>query len=244
MLIISKFHDYYDTALAHGVDKTCVYQRKKSEVNVTLGDARHLRLYSHSSSHKQKNYVIDWRVVGFCGEIYPHVQVTQLLDTIEKNPTQFFYTAEPLMAYLDEIIPEERKHVNSRRASSWRRRISDVDFKTFFDLNSWGFLLPMFVRYRVPCFLHIDKAGFSGWFSGRSSKKSKCRLILNPRLKDYAFMKVKAAYTACQEIHMYLSGVIGAADRDMAEVGNDDRIKQRGFDKWSFRREPTKRKRR
>ena len=28
MLIISKFHDYYDSAIAYGVDKECVYNRK------------------------------------------------------------------------------------------------------------------------------------------------------------------------------------------------------------------------
>jgi len=27
--LISHFHDYYDTALAHGIDMSCVYERKE-----------------------------------------------------------------------------------------------------------------------------------------------------------------------------------------------------------------------
>jgi hypothetical protein len=43
-----------------------------------------------------------------------------------------------------------------------------------------------------------------------------------------------------QEIAMYLGGVMVSHGREMYELNDAERIQKQGFDKWSFRRPPTK----
>jgi len=38
MLICSKFHDYYDSIVAFGIDKTVVYPRKDNEIEIRFQD--------------------------------------------------------------------------------------------------------------------------------------------------------------------------------------------------------------
>lgn len=59
MKIISKFHDYYDTALAFGIDKTIIYNRIQSDEKNTTG---------LSLPHPENNYRNFW--IGFCGKLY------------------------------------------------------------------------------------------------------------------------------------------------------------------------------
>ena len=49
-------------------------------------------------------------------------------------------------------------------------------------------------------------------------------------------------FTAFQEIQMYISGVLGTGEKEIIEVEDKYKIPQHGFNKWSFRREPTKKK--
>jgi hypothetical protein len=83
MLIVSKFHDYYDTAIGFdGVDKTCVYNRvPKVEISKEVSKIFEIKMNSwrdgpyqykvYSSEHKMGsiNEIIPF-VVGFCGKTY------------------------------------------------------------------------------------------------------------------------------------------------------------------------------
>ncbi len=236
MLIVSKFHDYYDTALAHGIDKTCVYNRTTEEMAGTKEDAAGLhceawcKLDKHSTWTKEYEFLVQC-VVGFAGNLYPlmYHAYSQLDPDMGGTPT-FMYNPETCMQFLDEHFPETRQHDNAKRFRwTWRLDMSDGAIKEFYQPAQHKRFERIFMENKVPVFI-VRK------------KRSSVVIETNPVLKKYRFMKVKGAYEAMQEVHMYLSGVIGMADRDMAEVSNDDRIKQRGFDKYSFRKDPTKKK--
>lgn len=241
MLIISKFHDYYDTALAHGVDKACVYQRTSEFIPVkpyrklaSWGWPRH-------GWAREKEYMFQC-VIGFCGELLPMIFWADTVfgleeDVIVSDEYKFFYDLESCTAFLDEEYPENRERLNKYRGR-WGRPyygsefdMSDIGLQEFFDPNMHKDYERIFVEHRVPVF-----AAIASWRTGMM-------IELNPSLKRIKFMKVRDPYTSFQEIHMFMSGVVGALDRDTAEVGNDDRIAQRGFDKWSFRREPGEKQR-
>lgn len=64
--------------------------------------------------------------------------------------------------------------------------------------------------------------------------------ILNPSLKTYRFFAVIDTFTAFQEIAMYISGVLGGQAPPVIEISDHDRKMMHGFNKWSFRKEPTK----
>lgn len=218
MLIDSNFHDYYDTAMAAGVDKTCVYNRRVKKVAMAHRvEDRGLISDKITVGYRKYNFV-DWRVIGFAGEIFPFMCVTDSLLKIGKP----FYSWEPVAKHLDKAMIYERE--TRYHQSTWNT-LSDLNLKKFFEEPRWTHLKKIFVEHRTPIFL-ID--------FGRDARV----LTLNVCLKDYRFMTVKDPFTAFQEIHGYLSGVLGGLDRDMAAVNNDDRIKQRGFTKWSFRKEP------
>lgn len=235
MLIVSDFHDYYDTALAHGIDKTCVYNRKTELIEADRSSLHCKGWCAPGESCKwgHESEFLFQCVVGFAGNLYPMIYhaFSRVAPDVSGKPT-FLYDAESCMEFLDEKFPETREHDNSKKYM-WHRQfdMSDVAINEFYgDKNKHKNFEKLFVEHRVPVFI------------ARNCWKGVV-VELDPRLKEYGFMKVKDPYTALQEIHMFLSGVLGGLDRDMAEVDNEHRIAQHGFDKWSFRKEPTKRKR-
>ena len=65
--------------------------------------------------------------------------------------------------------------------------------------------------------------------------------MLNPRLKRFEFYKVFDSYGAFQEIHMFLSGVLGNTEKKTVGVSDIHRLEAHGFDrKTSFRKEKQK----
>jgi hypothetical protein len=59
--------------------------------------------------------------------------------------------------------------------------------------------------------------------------------ILNARLKDFGFEKIKDSFTAFQEISMYLANIL-VEQKEIATVDDKHRIERHGFDlKQSFR---------
>jgi hypothetical protein len=59
--------------------------------------------------------------------------------------------------------------------------------------------------------------------------------LLNPRLKDIGFERIKDAFSAFQEISMYLANIL-VEQKKIAHVDDKYRIEQHGFDlKQSFR---------
>lgn len=220
MLIDSDFHDYYDTAMAAGIDKTCVYNRKRLRVDLPKSfDDRNLTLRKISVGHNDYNFVY-WRIIGFAGEIFP-------LVTITDSPIKYgkpFYDWESASQHLDKIMIGDYEREARYRQSTWNP-LSDVSMKQFFEESRWTRLKEIFVKHRAPVFM-IDFA------------KDARALTLNVCLKGYRFMTIKDPFTAFQEVHGFLSGVLGGLDRDVAVVNEQDRIKQRGFTKWSFRKEP------
>jgi hypothetical protein len=67
-------------------------------------------------------------------------------------------------------------------------------------------------------------------------------LTFNPVLKDVQFFRIVDNFTAYQELAMFVSGVLGGKSPKTIEVSNDIKIAKRGFDKWSFRKEPGKKR--
>lgn len=236
MLIISKFHDYYDTALAHGVDKACVYQRESKFFNPPTNDLKPWGWPKRQWAN-EKEFLFQC-VVGFAGKLFPMILWTDTHYGMSQDFTQegtqatFLYDMETCTELLDEKYPEHRKIASARKyAHRWELDISDGGIEAFFNTNTHRKYEGVFVEHKVPLFV-----AFANWRGGNS-------LEGNTELKPIKFMKVRDPYTAFQEIHMFMSGVIGMADRDTAEVGNDDRITQRGFDEWSFRKEPGEKQR-
>ena len=237
MLILSRFRDYYDTASAFGIDKTCVYDRKEeifkldkgrwSEPgNILLPDKKKVSLQRRTTSQIIKTdkfyYKFHKQLIGFCGHIYPVIKVEKEIDENLKEII-FFYSEEDLNKYMNKEQIEKRK---KRRWSYF----GDFDVQTseglkgFFNPVDPTSFIEIFHAFRAPSFAVADF------------------LIINPNLSKLGFMKVKDPQTAFQDIYMFLSGVIGAPPKDQKPIDDEVMAASKGHDSpYSFKKPPGKR---
>lgn len=239
MKIISKYKDYYDSALAYGSDEELVYLRKKSKIAfASLSDPVRDRLTKlrcnlphislHISGERYSGYdnMSAPFLLGVCGKIYPVVCLTL------KGVDTFAYSYEDVMSFL-------RKHKLQKEledfedARSWLWNSSD-DLRSFFSIK-FEALGEVFINNKVPLFQVTFNEGLAG--------PTSCEIVLNPQLKSCEFYKKLDAYTVFQDIGMYLDGVLGVTAPDM--VGIDDLVMRgkKGFDNTSFKHMPDTRSR-
>jgi len=210
MLIVSKFHDYYDSAIGYGgVDKSCVYNRKFIKMkNVNPFEGYFPKVLSSSKNEVTCTFFI----VGFCGILYVGARFANTEAPLVKNKFK------PYCLYDEDAIKEAmKKHGLKERKYFYLMRTNIASlFNEFHKKPEFD----LFFKYKVPIF------SFSS------------ELKLNPNLKRLQFYKVFDSYNAFQELYMFLSGVFGNAEKTPIKISDTDRLVAKGFDKkTSFRKE-------
>ena len=241
MYIISKEKDYYDGVVGTmGIDKTIVYERKTIEIDdVTKFPKIFHKTPSWIRQHVNHFLNLDWYdtdskkydscssfIVGFCGKLYLgwkfyyEVKVRADYDgIIDKMKTDIIYGFE-----------NAEKHLKKEH---WNRNIvDDIEYISHYDP------IELFRELNTPIFLYDSDYGRINITPYHNHSK----FFINPILKDYEFYKVMDTFTAFQEISMFLGGVLGIGEKEIVEIEDKYKIPQHGFDKWSFRRESTKKK--
>lgn len=66
-----------------------------------------------------------------------------------------------------------------------------------------------------------------------------CVVTHNGRLKDLEFYRLVDPYTAFQEIAMFLGGM-ASPEKPIPKIDDKTMAQAKGFNKWSFRKEPKK----
>lgn len=231
MLILSKFRDYYDTAAAHGVDKTCVYRRERKDVEIHFDEER-------IPSGDTFNMGIDGKVmlsfflVGFAGKFYPGAKVGWAADGISYDTEGFYYSAEDLFEALEDsgIEIDVKTKVSSWRwgVKHWRgNKVYGKATEQFFAASWEKQLERMFREHHSPVLVILNDG------------MRRAKLIVNYNLKTLFFQKVKDPYTAHQEIYMYLSGVLGQPLEPPKEPSDKEKAQIHGHDgEYSFKKPP------
>jgi len=243
MYIISKHKDYYDGVVGSmGIDKTLVYERNSEEItdsnlfpkefrrslnagwhgvnrdnpflNIKHGDIDHKK----TKKYKKTNFFI----VGFCGKLYLGWKFQYEIKKISEETGLIYDDWETDIIYGYENAKEFLKD------NYWRSNFED-DIKYITNYDPIG----IFRELKIPIFIYD---------SDRKKPRMSEVFIKNPVLKDYEFYKVMDAFTAFQEVSMFIGGVLGIGEKEMIEVADKHKITQHGFNKWSFRKEPTKKK--
>jgi hypothetical protein len=239
MLIVSKFHDYYDTASIYGVDKTCVYLRNEEKLEikgrgwqaapyVIRADGVRFDLGKVASYETKRfigvEYTFKKAVLGFCGEIYPLIKVVRKYSNATASENFCFYDQPSFK----EFCAAEGILGKSHRSRWYAENFSiddDQGLYNFFDHNKWTRLEGLFAAFHIPCFV-IREASVK----------------LNPNLKNLGFMKIKDPQTAFQDVYMYLSGVLGAPPKPKEKISDKIMAATKGHDgEYSFRKPPGKR---
>lgn len=241
MLIVSKFHDYYDTASVYGVDKEYVYNRTEKMVKSSISkenDWKNHWPYEEVFVKKKANatteYKVNKQVIGFCGKLHPVVVVNKkLISTGSKVDRFSFYDIDKALDFFEKEkveLKDKNFYWSMRSFSLESKKSMDI----FFSGSEFKDLEKEFQRHKCPVFMY-------GRFQVEGATQYKERLVLNPRLKDYRFAQVKDPVTAFQEIYMFLAGVLGISDVPMPKFTDKQKAQAKGHDgKYSFRKPPKK----
>ena len=213
MRLHTDFHDYYDNAVGFGIDENVHYNRFTKKVEIRI------KLQFDFPNH---NYA---GLLGFCGEIYPFIELRKYgweydkeTDSVKSKIVERYY------AYNIEEYKNKKSewYEFKNLLPDYYDYSRDLDLKRFF--SDWNYQSDdIFIKNKVPVWtLELD----------RNRNES----LINPRLKDYGFDRIKYSFTAFQEISMYLSNIL-VEQKEIAVIEDKYRIEQHGFDlKKSFRK--------
>lgn len=217
MRLHTDFHDYYDHAVGYGIDDRVHYNRFTEEVKI--------RVKSQFDFPRYRNVGL----LGFCGTIHPFIELKKFSRKYDPEydfayESEAYEIAELFYAFsLEEYKEKETEWEEYSDDFGYYDHREQIKLKQFF--IDWHFQSDeIFLEYKIPTWIaRLERNENVG--------------IINPKLKDYGFERIKDSFTAFQEISMYLSNIL-VEQKETAVVEDKFRIEQHGFDlKKSFRKE-------
>jgi len=249
MKIISKHKDFYDGAGYSTSAQMGVYQRAEKELEVEWM-TRNSGVLGHDYQFKFQT-----QLIGFCGKLYPFIEYVWKDIRKETSGTEVFYNFEEFAEKRESVkdIKDQRWSWNPTTlflsdnkdlAKMW----FDCDFEEFRKRGRWDYgnnrtvyVKPekLFLEHKVPYFFLGTREVRIEW-----RLKDVTNLVLNPILGDYKFGKIKDAWTCYQDIEMFLNNeIVRPDDPYIAPVDDKTKAESHGFDKYSFRADKGKKKR-
>lgn len=218
MRIVSDFRDYYDAVQATGQDRSLVYIRKKKEED----SFRLAATFGNYRSWQSECITVSQYIVGYCGQVYPALKLTA-----DNGAEKFCYNLKGVDDFVQANFREkqiEDYRQKGRGKGYWPWWLRRHDFERVFQKweDAKGKYGDYFRDNHAPVFVVKGK-----------------RVTYNGCLKEVEFFRVKDPYTAFQDISMYLGG-LAAPEKPIPQVSDEVMAEIKGFDKWSFRKEPRK----
>lgn len=248
MRIISKFHDYYDSVQSVGYDPHLIYNRVCRELWIPLNNRDFYRKDDSSAflmpvglppltdsflMHVNPTKRLLNRgfmtkdgflyLIGFCGKYYLTLRESHGGGWGSPSEVNYFYDRDSVVKYFAEVHKREANNrVFNILGECTVNPFSDP-FEPFRVLNS-------------PVFCMEVRDRFGVYARGK-------KLTVNPELSSMQFYRMFDSYSAYQEIAMFLSGVLGWPENATTQISDEDMRDAKGFNRWSFKTMPTKRKR-
>ncbi len=210
MIIHDNTKDYYDSASGFGIDTALHYKRELKMNPVEAMSYGQKPEFDFPYREQYGERTIQAFLIGFCGAYFPGVKIFR---AAAKLP-DFLYSYAEYKAISDGY----KKTAGGRRYWGHYGRT----FKEFFERYEEKKSDEDFLKYHAPLFV-VDY-----------DNEQRLRVFANQTLKDYRFYKIKDAFTAFQEISVYLGNQL-TGEKTIEEVDDKYKISQHGFDKFSFR---------
>ncbi len=255
MRIKSDFHDYYDCIQALGQDQSTVWIRKREEVvyqkSYDFWGKRSDPLWPFPLFQERYRWfgsrtpLFSARIIGFCGKIYPvlvakHTPASTcsckgcvertaichsiadidafVLANFREKMVQGYYITEPKRRkyryWESDHWPSDYRQ---EALAQWFSKIEEARSK----------FEELFREHRTPVFVGYESGDRSG------------KVVYNACLKEQEFFRVFQPQAAFQEIEMFFGG-LAVPQRPIPEIPDKVMVGAKGFDKWSFRKEPRK----
>lgn len=230
MLIISKFHDYYDHVQQAGVDKSVVLHRESKEVQIPSGikfsnmqlasiDKRGDRVASYNFV-SGRVFRLEW--LFFCGKAYPKIfSFDKEYNSEVRNNIKFYDTLEEA----EKDIPASSHYFNSKNWNTGKilaHQVREI-LAMSREIDS-----EVFRAVKAPYFVYKNR-------DPRVHYSEKGKVIVFPVLNNYTQFLNLDAYSTYQEIEMYCSGVLGVGEKEIVEISDIHKRDSKGFDKYSFK---------
>jgi len=227
MLIASKFHDYYDSAMGLGIDKTVVYDRmtQKFPSPNKINEKSLNDLFDKlPPSRERSGWWIEGRILLVCGEAIPLIQIRHRTNDKPNN----FYSADKAIDFI------RAKNIGtSMYWSLWRDHCVDSikGIENFFKNREFSGLTKLHHIHKCPVILCYDET------------RDKNSITLNPNLKELGYQTQKDPYTLFQNIYMFISGVLGTPAKEPKPVSDEIIAANHGHDgEYSFKNLPGKKR--
>lgn len=252
MRIISKFQDYYDSAMGLGIDPTLVYVRTTMKGTVAdytltfqrldgvLEDLPRSLSVEHSSTLS-----VSCGILGFCGKLYPIMTQgvgdnrkffstpEQMFKHMEQEVLLALNTVGCNVAHLDrQSYRKFEKEFETGREGWYRDSLSR---KTFYEwgeeVNKANNIIDIFFEIEAPMFILYGTTVHRY----RRDLPMSGKVIVNPCLKDAGFASIIDPYTAYQELSMFMGGVL-PRHKDPPQITDDKVLRDsKGFHNMSFK---------
>lgn len=243
MRIKSPFRDYYDSVQMYGDDEIVYARYPKTVTDVPLcANSK----YNHGSING--GYRFKEVKIGFCGKLYTGYKFTKDGQDISK----YLYTVIDLEKFYDKMGWDQQYDIIDRLCNVWKlstryssnrsilytareaesKNINESKERTE-EIYGW------FKKYKTPIFVTTND-----YENVRQPNKSYKRIydvIVNGNLGNYDFQKVFNPQQTYQEIRMFLSNM-GSLEKPIPYIDDVTMAEAKGFDKWSFRKEPANKK--
>ena len=220
--------------MQNGHDDDLLFKRNVQEL-VGKGIGFHLTKISWYNSNTNDQDRAQLGIMYFCGKAYPFCTVVTSKSRYDDSPANDItcYSKEEFDAAC-ESLGIDITHQKFAIGRGFKGSIHHFfDFASTYDTKEFDELCE---EHKCPTLV----AYFAEDIFNKSYKQTK--VTGNPILKDYNFVTVVDPYTAYQELEMYIGGVLGNTETNVATVDDEHRYAGHGFNKESFRKSPGKKR--
>lgn len=248
--------DYYDSAIAYGIDPGVVFVRDGRKltnsqmvglggyagISISLTKSDDIGKFYTNRRYVSADYYNRYRTIDgvsyslkehnviFCGKLYKGVEIAESIS-MKPATTTFFWS----MAKLEKWAAE-RDFVVGTSTPFWHRKDNNEDPFRPYDLPKDA--IESMIRINASILMKIEEPDTSvgrgriGWGECNSGWVADCG-----GLKDIGFQSALDPYTAFQELSMWVGGTLSANGPNTVTI-TDDKVKiaKHGFDKTSFRK--------
>jgi hypothetical protein len=246
--------DFYDSALSYGADTSITLVRQKEQFIEAVGfyhpmitfsiyekmkdgSTRFVDMYRRSLSDGFKTYTVAAIVADM---MYFGVELQFSMFDFDNPDPVFCWSEDKFEAALNKqnhtLYPANEEVGKWSLLARMRRKYGNEDRSAadFFK----PIKLPNSVRNKM-----IEMGASVATFRRSAWDGNNPRWRINgDDLKEIEFYRCRSAHEVFQEISMWVGGVLPKPGAPMVEISDKDRIHKHGFDQWSFRKPPEKKR--
>jgi hypothetical protein len=212
-----------------GQDLSLLYLRQPKEI--VLKGRETPFAFTTMLRHWGRDIVAGCNVVGFCGRVVPVLSICD--PTHWTAPSVLCYSLAEVDAFVEARFkrPVVERYYAAKRRTYWSERWWYTTHKT----------LEAFFKEceaQQSQYEHLFRENHCPIFVYRECHAGHI-ITDNGCLKDMQFYRLVDPYTAFQEIQMFLGGM-ASPEKPIPEIDDKTLAAAKGFNKWSFRKEPSK----